>query len=144
MDSNYFEGILQLRNPTDKIVDFVFDRVEKSGIAKIAKTEKHKNGIDFYITSNKFLKEFASELNSKFSGMLKITYTLHTRKEGVDIYRMTVLFRVSPFKEMDIIEFKGDKYKVAKMGERVELKDMNNGKRKLVKYEEVESAFRPA
>lgn len=144
MRPDYFEGILQLRKPTRKILQFVIESIENAPGVWVAKQEKVRGGIDLYMSSNQFLKNFAASLAKKFCGELKITYTLHTKKEGKDVYRMTVLFKPSPFREQDIIDYKGEQYKVMKVRQKVELKDMKTGKRKLIKFDDIEKDFRKA
>jgi NMD protein affecting ribosome stability and mRNA decay len=141
MRADYFEGILQLRKPSRKLMDFVKDRMEKEGV-HVAKWGKVRNGYDFYVSSNPFLRNLSFSLKKRFCGELKMTYTLHTRKNGKDLYRTTLMFKLAPFMEQDIIEFKGDRYKVVKVRQKVELKDTKTGKKKLVKFDDLEKGFR--
>jgi nonsense-mediated mRNA decay protein 3 len=141
MRPDYFEGILQLRNPTKKLVEFVYEELDKNKVW-VAKGGQVRGGFDFYVSSNDFLRRLSFTLKKKFGGVLKMTYTLHTQKKGKDLYRTTLMFKISPFKENDMIEFKGDIYKVMRLNVKVELKNMQTGKTKLVKFEDIEKSFK--
>jgi NMD protein affecting ribosome stability and mRNA decay len=78
----YFQGILQLRNPTQEIIDFIADEIEKrNGRVWIAKRKELKNekGVDLYLSSNQFLKEIGKKLKENFPGELLETARLFSR-----------------------------------------------------------------
>ena len=55
--SQYFEGVLQLRQPNEMIIEYIqkeFMHAKKRGVFS-TKTEKVTNGLDFYTTSNSFI-----------------------------------------------------------------------------------------
>jgi len=56
MHNDYFEGILQLRNPNDEVISFINSQIKKRTGVFITKEQKGNNGIDFYITSQKYLQ----------------------------------------------------------------------------------------
>lgn len=99
MDKNpqYFEGILQLRNPNQEAVNFIKNQFKNNKKAWIAKEEKLKTGIDYYISSNRFLLSLGKKLKKSFKGELKLSRKLHTRNRitSKQVYRGTVLFRLS-------------------------------------------------
>jgi len=92
----YYEGILQIRNPSEEVLNFICNQFENNQKVWIAKHEKLKNGIDFYISSNKFLLALGKKLKKSFKGELKTSRKLHTRNRVTSkaVYRVTVLFRV--------------------------------------------------
>ena len=96
--TEYFEGILQLRNPDKEVIKFIRNQVKKQfdkGIF-INKEVNTKNGIDFYLTSKRFLRTLGNKLNKQFKGELKISPQLFSRNKQTskDIYRINVLFRL--------------------------------------------------
>lgn len=99
MDKNpqYFEGILQLRNPNEEVLNFIRNQFKNNEKAWIAKTEGLKTGIDFYVSSNRFLLSLGKKLKKSFKGELKTSRKLHTqnRLTSKRVYRVTVLFRLS-------------------------------------------------
>ncbi|MBS3097227.1 hypothetical protein J4209_00360 [Candidatus Woesearchaeota archaeon] len=93
----YYEGILQLRNPNEEALNFVRNQFKNNSKAWIAKVEELKTGIDFYISSNGFLLSLGKKLKKSFKGELKTSRRLHTkdRLTSKQVYRVTVLFRLS-------------------------------------------------
>ena len=96
MDKNYYEGKLQLRNPNQEVVNFISNQFKNNEKVWIAKTEKQKNGIDLYISSNKFLMALGKKLKKSFQGELKLSRKLFSKSRLTSkaIYRVTVLFRL--------------------------------------------------
>jgi NMD protein affecting ribosome stability and mRNA decay len=123
MDKNpqYFEGTLQLRNPTQEIIDFVADLVEKKEGAWIAKTKKSKNGIDLYLSSNKFLKEIGKRLKENFPGELVHSSSLFTKNRltSKEVHRGCVLFRYIPVKKGDIVTIRGEEIEILALGSKI-------------------------
>jgi len=72
MRPDYFEGILQLRKPTKKLIDFAVESIEEAPGVWVAKQEKVRGGMDFYLSSNAFLRNFSQSLKKKFCGKLRI------------------------------------------------------------------------
>ena len=110
--SQYFEGILQLRDCSDEVIEFIDNlKGADEAISRIKKVEK---GLDIYMRSNKYLLKLGKRLNEEFTGDLKISKKLFSRDHltSKDIYRMTVLFRQCPFRKGDMIMVKGEKYEV--------------------------------
>ena len=52
----YYQGILQLRQADDDVVDFMINLVNNREDVAITKMTKVRGGVDYYITSNKFLR----------------------------------------------------------------------------------------
>ena len=105
----YYEGILQLRNPNEEALNFVRNQFKNNSKAWIAKVEELKTGIDFYISSNGFLLSLGKKLKKSFKGELKTSRRLHTkdRLTSKQVYRVTVLFRLSSIKEKLILSIMG-------------------------------------
>ena len=141
---NYFQGVLQLRNPSDELLVYVFESVDSAGDEVwISKEKKVKNGFDFYLSNNKFLRRIAEQLKNKFFGQTKVTATLHTRDalRSKELFRVTVLFRLAPFKRGEIFPVRGSEMKVVNIGDKVTLKDLKTGKNRLIAYEDVEQDY---
>ncbi len=137
----YFEGTLQLRNPNQEVVDFVWAEVDKN-IGKhvyIQKSVALKSGLDYYLTSNKFLKWLGKELQNKFGGELKMSAKLFTRdrQTGKEVHRLTVLFRMPEFCRGNEVEYKGEMYCVTGIGRKVFLKHMKTGKKIIVSQRDI-------
>ena len=127
---NYYQGILQLRDVSNEIVDFVRNQVNKRHDAFITKTVKAGNGIDMYITSQKFIRILGKRLKESFGGELKTSTKLHTRsRTGKDLYRVNVLFRPAKYKRGDVIVVRGEEVKLLAVGRRVFAMDLKTGKK---------------
>ncbi len=135
----YFEGTLQLRDCPKKVIDFVREQVEKDPYAHIAKEKKLKNGLDLYLSSNKFMRKLGRVLRQKFGGIISESVRLYSRDRMTsrEMYRVTVLFKMVPFKVGDVIDFRGEKQKVMAIKEKITLKNISTGKNKLYRYRDV-------
>jgi len=141
---DYFEGILQLRNVCDELLDYVHHLIETSKEEVwVSKEKKVKGGIDLYVSSNKFLRRSAEKLKSRFFGQIKTSKNLFSRdrQSSKDIWRITVLFRLAPFKRNEEFMIRGVKMKVGHISEKVQLKEPESGKKHLLDYDEVVSYY---
>lgn len=136
---NYYEGILQLRNIGNEVVEFTIKEIEKNENTYIAKIKKVANGIDIYMSPQKFLRSLGNKLQSKFGGQLMLSTKLHTksRETSRDLYRVNLLFRIPNFKKGDIIEYKGDKIKIISVHKKVFAKDIKTGKKLNISFKDV-------
>lgn len=134
----YFQGILQLRNPSKKLKEFVDKEIKENNIY-VAKTKNVKDGIDMHISSNKFLMKLGRKLKQEFSGDMKISKKLFSRDRMTqkEIWRMTLVFREMPFKRGDIVNIRGEEYKISSLGTKVQCTNVKTGKKKLFDYSEV-------
>ena len=96
MDKEYYEGILQLRNPNEEVLNFIRNQFKNNSKVWISKQERLKTGIDLYISSNKFLLSLGKKLKKSFKGELKTSRKLHSRDRmtSKNVYRVAVLFRL--------------------------------------------------
>ena len=56
MRPGYFEGTLQLRDMEEEVIDYAIALVDSREGVHIAKIEKVRNGVDLYISSQKYLQ----------------------------------------------------------------------------------------
>ena len=107
--SNYFEGRIQIRNTGNSqyedVINYIRKRIKESKTVFITNEEEHKNGIDFYITSQRFIQNIGNELAKKFGGELNVTASLHTMdwSTSKELYRVDALFKLSDFSKGDIV-----------------------------------------
>jgi nonsense-mediated mRNA decay protein 3 len=134
--SNYYEGVLQLRNPTKEFVKKAKKLIEENKLIFIAKQVKVVNGTDLYLSSQKQMQVIARELHSKFGGEMKISSKLHTvnRQTSKKVFRLTILLRLPKFKVGDIVKTRGRFIKVKTMGKKVFGVDVDTGKKISVDY----------
>ncbi len=140
--TKYFEGILQLRNPTKEVIQFVKNDVakqpEERGIF-INKEEKIDTGLDLYITSKNYIRSIGKKLQSRFGGQLIESAKLFTkdRQTSKNVYRVNVLFRLPKFKKEDIIKYKGMDLKIKAIGKKVFCTDIKTGRKYTIKFKEL-------
>jgi len=127
----YFEGKLQLRNPTPEVINYVRKQIAMNKLVWVAKEKKVPNGIDLYISSNRFLLDIGKKLKKRFAGVLKTSKKLHTQHKVTSklLYRGTVMFRCLNYKKGDIIEIDNQPMKIMEISKQVRLKNLNTGKK---------------
>ena len=136
--SNYFQGILQLRDVNDEILSFVHNQLKKRSDVAVTRTVKFSNGIDLYITSQKFIRILGKKLKESFGGELKTSAKLHTRsKQGKDLYRVNVLFRLSKYKKGDVVTIRGDKVRLISLGKKIFARDLSTGKKVTIRINDL-------
>ena len=129
--ADYFEGVLQLRDVTNEVLDWTHDEILRAGRAKIAKVVELKNGIDIYLSAQHYMQGLGKQLQQRFGGVLKVTSRLFTRNSltSRDVHRMTVLFKQLPFKHGDIIKLHGEDWKVMGLGNQINLQNTKTGEK---------------
>lgn len=146
--ANYFEAILQLRNPygdVDDLIHYVLEKVrDKSQEAVfISKKKKVTNGFDLYLSSNSFAVETGRELYRAFGGEFKVSKKLFSQHKLTSkvLYRVTVLFRAAPFKVSDVILFEGKPLKVTSISKTVDVQNIETGKQLELPYKDILRSF---
>ena len=128
---------MQLRNVNDEILAFVRNQIKKRDDVAITKTARVGSGVDLYITSQKFIRILGKKLKESFGGELKVSEKLHTRnRQGKDLYRVNVLFRLLKYKKGDIFSIRGEQLRLIRIGKKVFAKNMRNGRKVTVRIEE--------
>ena len=138
-NKDYFEGILQMRNIGDEVVDFAIKEINKTGDVYVAKLKKVTNGVDLYISRQKFLRSLGNKLRAQFGGQLIVSRKLHTKNKitSRDVYRVNMLFRIPKFKKGDIVEYKGEKIKIMSIHKKVFAKDIKTGKKLNINFKDL-------
>ncbi len=134
--SEYYEAILQLRDVSEEVLDFVNKEIEKKKIF-VAKVKEVTNGHDYYLGNGNLTKNLGKKLQEKYGGEFTVTATLFTRKEGRPVYRLTVLFRAMPFKKGDQVEYHDEMYNVIMSGKKVMLQQVKTGKKVQVWHQDM-------
>lgn len=128
--SNYFEGILQLRNMDERILPFVhqqLDLLSKKGVF-VTKTSEQSNGIDIYLTDKNAIQHLARRIQQNYGGEVKISPQLfsHDYLSSKDIYRVNAFVKLPDYTIGSVISYSKPKsleqkkyLKVTKMGKLV-------------------------
>lgn len=136
-NSQYFEGVLQLRNPNEKALEFINGVVGARKGVFFSKIVEEKNGFDFYISSQRFLRSLGKMVHEKFGGELKTSSSLHTRdsQTSKDLYRINIFIRLPNFVKGDIIKVDDKVFKVQGfLKSLVSCKNVRTGKRTHIKF----------
>ncbi len=130
----YYEAILQLRDVSQEVVDYVEDEIHRVKLS-VAKVVKLKNGSDYYLSNNSLTRALGKRLKERFGGNNKETASLWGVKKDREVYRVTVLFRGVPFKKKDIVIYEGDEYKIISLKKDIFMQEVNTGKKVHLKYD---------
>jgi nonsense-mediated mRNA decay protein 3 len=137
-NDQYFEGILQLRNIDDEVleeIDKKLSKVTKKGIS-ISKIKDVKNGLDLYFNNKKYIQKLGQELQKKFGGILKISPQLFSRDKQTskDLYRVNVLLKLFDFKVGDILKINDSYIKITSLDKKINGIDLELNKKKSFDY----------
>lgn len=131
---NYYQGVLQLRDITDEVLSFVHNQIKKNGNVAVTKIVKLENGVDLYMTSQKFITTIGKKLKDGFGGQLKISSKLHTRsRSGKDLYRVNALFRLSRYRKGDVVLVRGEMVRLMRLGRKIFARDLKTGRKVVVR-----------
>lgn len=119
-NSQYFEGVLQVRNVDEELLAFLdgeFEKAEKENIFVTA-YKKHRNGYDYYLTSKKFIVKMVHALQQKFGGIVKVSEKLFTRdnQKSKNVYRVNALFSKAEVSKGDIVVYDDKVLKITSVG----------------------------
>lgn len=130
---DYFEGVLQLRNIDDNILDFTDNYLKKNKVF-VSKEKKQKKGFDFNISNKNKIKQLALLLQKKFGGIIKISPTLHTRDKQTskNVYRVNVYYEAPDYKLGDVVKVENKLIFVKRMGKTITGIDLKSEKKAAV------------
>ena len=135
---NYYQGILQLRNVNEEILSFVRNQINKRDDVAITRRVDLPNGVDLYITSQKYIRIIGKKLKDSFGGELKTSSKLHTRnRQGKELYRINVLFKILNHKVGDVVTIRGEKVKLLSVGKRISARNLKTGRRFIVRSKDL-------
>ncbi|MEK6960578.1 MAG: NMD3-related protein [Nanoarchaeota archaeon] len=142
MHNEYFEGILQLRAPTEEVLSFIESEMLKHGKVRVSKTKQVADGADMYMTDQRFLQNLGRRLKDRFGGQLKVAPRLFSKDHltSKNVYRVNVLFRMPAFARGDEMTVIGRRVKVLAVKKLVQVQDLENGEKFAVPFEKVEAA----
>jgi nonsense-mediated mRNA decay protein 3 len=84
----YYEAIIQLRGNINEGILNLIDNEARNTFYKIKNV---KNGFDLYIGNEHIANRIAEILKRNYKFKVKKSFKLHTKKEGKDIYKTTIL-----------------------------------------------------
>lgn len=149
----YYNAIIQMRatdrNPTDEereeaggVVLRAIDQIREQGNANsfLTKQGKVRGGHDFFVSEVDVAKIVAKRLAKRFDADVKESPKLVGRAEGKDVYRVTYLVRIPPYRRGDFVERKDDLYSVQEVHPRtLSLMGLSSGRVTTVPREQVQA-----
>ena len=91
---NYFEATLQIRPKNEEVLNFVKEHCKDKGNLFISRVEEEKFGYDVYLSEQKEARNLGVHLKKRFGGELIESKKIFGKKDGRDVYRATILFRL--------------------------------------------------
>lgn len=91
--ANYYEAKLQIRPKNEKILSFV-ERYCKDKNMFISKVIDEKYGYDIYLSNQREARNLGNLLKRKFGGKTTESKKIFGKRDGRDIYRATIAFRI--------------------------------------------------
>jgi len=116
---NYFEATVQLRssarrlseeefNQLRKTLDHVIEEMADDPMFFITKEGPVTGGYDVILGSKALAKSWGKHLVSNYGGQITTTTSVVGRKDGVDLTRLTLLYRKPGYDLGDVIQWRGD------------------------------------
>ena len=139
--SGYYEAILQLRDCSPKINDFLNSEMKKMSLS-VAKIKTVANGTDYYLSDGNRAKILGRKLQQRFGGEYKVSASLFSRQDGKNIYRLTILFREIPFKKGELVTYTGEEYKITLIHPEIVLQHSQTGKKVRLKHKHMQELRR--
>jgi nonsense-mediated mRNA decay protein 3 len=142
---NYFESIVQIR-PSDKrfsdeekegvlkrALSYIEGEAKESREAFVAKVTQTHNGFDLYVSTIALGKALSRDLVSTYGAEYKESSSLQGQKDGHDIYRVTYLVRLPPYRVRDILLINDRLYLVHSTGpQSAKLRDLKSNEHRLI------------
>ena len=136
--ANYYQGILQLRNITPEILHFIKNQILKRNDVCATKIVRQEDGVDIFLSSQKFITMVGKKLKESFGGQLKIASRLHTKsKQGKDLFRVNALFRLSNYKKGDVITVRGEEVRLLTIGQKIFAKELKTGRKVTLRIDDM-------
>lgn len=137
--SKYYESILQIKNATPEVLEFVATAVEKvqnKGIY-ITKHVLKPRRADLFLTDQTFTKRLAHKIQGEYGGTIQLHPKLFSKNKqsGKQLFRLTVLLDLPKIKKNDVVVVDGKLYRVKSVRDRLHLVDVS-GKKTSVPYAE--------
>ena len=144
---DYFVGTVQVRADGRSLTDEEGQRAARvagqavaGGEDFVSAIEPVRGGIDVKVGTNSLAKRLARDLAREFGGTVGSSATLHTQREGREMYRSTYVVRIPAFREGDVVRWRGAHYRVQGLGDPVRLQHMETGAIERVRVRDLSTA----
>ena len=120
---NYFQGILQIRNPSPELLEYVHNAITAKQGVFTSKTITVPNGLDLYLSDNTFIRSLALTIQKLYCVNVMFTSTLHSfdHQKSKELHRLTAMIYCFSCAKGDILEYKHQFYKVKQVQKKAHL-----------------------
>ncbi len=130
LGTDYYEGILQLRNASNEAKRYLKKQVEgdKEDVYFNKVVDKGYN-VDYYFVNKKHIRKFALKLTEHFGGYMEESaqhFSLD-RQTSKAVYRLNIIVILPLFKEKDVIIFNEKLLYVKKLSKKVKALNLETG-----------------
>ncbi|MCC7575042.1 hypothetical protein KO361_05605 [Candidatus Woesearchaeota archaeon] len=138
--SNYFEGILQLRNADKSVKIFVNNLIDSMSEVYVNKIIDKKDSVDYYFVSKKFLGRVAEKIVEEYGAFMDSNAQLFTQDKisSKELFRVNVVVHIPPFKKFDVVVFIDDLIFINNLGKFNRCINLRTGKKFSLKYNPVD------
>lgn len=140
LGSSYFEGILQLRNATDEVKDYIRRVIAKNKDRNmfVNNTTEKKDAADYYFVNKHHINVVALKVIRNFGGYMIQSPKLFSRNKQTskDIYRLNVQLTVPKFKVGDIVSVNDNTILVRKTSKDISGFDLAKKKHSTFRFNE--------
>jgi nonsense-mediated mRNA decay protein 3 len=153
IQGNYFESIVQIRPSGRRFSDEERETVLNRALAHVesaakdsrdaflAKVTEEHGGYDLYVSTVSLGKMLSRNLVSTYGAEYKESSSLQGQKDGHDVYRVTYLVRLPPYRVRDILLIHGRLYLVHSTGpQSAKLRDLKSNEFLTVANQELRDA----
>jgi nonsense-mediated mRNA decay protein 3 len=127
--SSYFEAILQVRTTKPKPDTLIDSRF-------VTNAEEVRGGFDIFLTSTQYARKLEREFKEK-GYMVKESSKLFGKRDGRDIYRVSVLVKEPPFEAGDFLKHDGMVLRILRVGKRTASIDVASRKELLLDTQKI-------
>ena len=123
-DGNYLEATVQLRSSARKLadeeytvlratLDSLIANLERDPMFFVTKEGPVTGGYDVVLGSKGLAKSWGRQLVSQFGGQITTTSSVIGRKDGLDVSRMTLLYRKPGYDLGDVVRWREELWRIA-------------------------------
>lgn len=135
--TDYFEGILQVRNMNEETKKFVNIILRTTKELYVNKTVEKESSVDYYFVKKKFIGRVAEKIVDEYGAKADFNAQLFTqdKQTSKELYRLNVAVHIPPFRKGDVILKKDDLILITSTGKNNTGLDLKNCKNVSFKYE---------
>lgn len=148
--TKYFEGILQIRNASDEIYNFIRHDLTRNKVRGVHITKEiiidtQGKDRDYYYTDKKYLRIIAEKLRQHFGAIVKHNAQLFSIdwETSKNLYRLNVLVEFPKYSKNDVIKIEKQLYRIISMDEKIHVLNLNTNTKTLFPHKDSYDVLKP-